>query len=154
MHRKTSAKAYLIPLMLALVLSLSTAAWARPFGGGHMNLTPEQAGQLFDLKEQFMKETVELRKAMWTKRAEMAALWKVENPDAKAIQAKQKELSALREQMQEKMVAYRLQARKICPMGGKGMGRGMGMGPGMGMGMAMAGDGPGMGRGMGPGCGF
>ena len=84
----------------------------------------------------------------------MAALWKVENPDQAQITAKQKELSALRDQMQDKMVAYRLQARKICPMGGKGMGRGKGMsmGPGMGMGMAMAGDGPGMG--MGPGCGF
>ncbi|MBI4796619.1 MAG: Spy/CpxP family protein refolding chaperone [Deltaproteobacteria bacterium] len=154
MHRKTMAKAYVIPLMLALVLSLSTASWARPFGGGPMNLTPEQAGQLFDLKEQFMNETAGLRKAMWMKRAEMAALWKVENPDQAQIKAKQKELSALREQMQEKMVAYRLQARKICPMGGKGMGRGMGMGmgmgPGMGMGMTMAGDGPGMG----PGCGF
>jgi Spy/CpxP family protein refolding chaperone len=153
MNRKMLAKGLpVIPLMLALVLSLSTASWARPFGGGHMNLTPEQAGQLFDLKEKFMNETAGLRKAMWMKRAEMAALWKVDNPDQAQIKAKQKELSALREQMQEKMVAYRLQARKICPMGGKGMGRGMGMGPGMGMGMAMAGDGPGMG--MGPGCGF
>jgi hypothetical protein len=160
MHRKTLAKTYVIPLMLALVLSLSTAAWARPFGGGPMNLTPEQAGQLFDLKENFMKETVELRKAMWTKRAEMATLWKAENPDQALIKAKQKEMSALKEQLQDKMVAFRLQARKICPMGGKGMGRGMGMGMGMGMGpgmgmgggmgMAMAGDGPGMGMG----CGF
>jgi zinc resistance-associated protein len=151
MNRKILAKGLpVIPLMLALILSLSTASWARPFGGGPMNVTPEQAGQLFDLKEQFMNETAGLRKAMWMKRAEMAALWKAENPDQAQIKAKQKELSALREQLQEKMVAYRLQARKICPMGGKGMGRGMGMG--MGLGMAMAGDGPGMG--MGPGCGF
>ena len=157
MNRKTLAKGLpLIPLMLALVLSLSTAAYARPFGcGPGANITPEQAGQLFDLKEKFMNETANLRKAMWMKRAEMAALWKAENPDQAQINVKQKELNALREQMQEKMTAYRLQARKICPMGGKGMGRGMGMGPGMGMmgmGMAMACDCPGMG--MGPGCGF
>ncbi|MEW6659532.1 MAG: periplasmic heavy metal sensor [Thermodesulfobacteriota bacterium] len=153
MKRQMITKGLPVMLMLALLLGLSTAAWARPFGCGPMNLTPEQAGQLFDLKQQFMNDTASIRKAMWMKRAEVAALWKAENPDAKQIQAKQKEMNALREQMQEKMVAFRLQARKICPMGGMGMGKGMGkgmgmghgmgMGPGMGMGMAMAGDGPG-----------
>lgn len=154
MNRKTLAKGLpVIPLMLALVLSLSTAAWAKPFGcgPGGMNLSSEQAGQLFDLKEQFMNETAGLRKAMWMKRAEMAALWKVENPDQAQIKAKQKEMSALKEQLQEKMVAYRLQARKIVPFG-PGMGMGKGLGMGMGLGMAMMGDGPGMG--MGQGCGF
>ena len=147
MNRKLMTKGIPVMLMLVLVLGLSTAAWARPFGCGPMNLTPEQAGQLFDLKQQFMNDTASVRKAMWMKRAEMAALWRADNPDAKQIQAKQKEMNALREQMQEKMVAFRLQARKFCPMGGKGMGKGMGMGPGMGMGMgmAMAGDSPGMG---------
>lgn len=151
MHRKLSGKGlFVVPLLLALVLSLGTTAWAKPFGcgPGGMNLTPEQAGQLFDLKEQFMSETASLRKAMWMKKAEMAALWKVENPDQNQIKAKQKEMNALKEQLQEKMTAYRLQARKIVPFGpGMGMGKGM-----MGMGMAMMGDGPGMG--MGPGCGF
>lgn len=155
MKRKTMAWALpLIPLMLALVLSLSTAAWARPGGRGPMNLTPEQAGQMFDLKEKFMQETVELRKDMWIKKAELAALWRTENPDSKAIQAKQKEMNALRDQLQAKMVDFRLQAQKICPMGGgKGFGRGMGMGMGHGMGLGMA-MGPGGGPGHGPGCGW
>jgi zinc resistance-associated protein len=153
MHRKLLTKGLPIMLMLALVLGLSTAAWARPFGHGHghlMNLTPEQAGQMFDLKQKFLDDTAKLRKAMWVKRAELRALWKAENPDAKQIVAKQKELNAVKEQFQAKMVDFRLQARKICPMRGKGRGKGMGMGPGMGhgMGMAMMGDGPGMG----PGC--
>jgi len=150
MKRKMLTKGIPVMLMLALVLSLSTAAWARGFGRGPMNLTPEQASQLFDLKQKFMNETADLRKAMWVKRAELAALWKAENPDSKQIVAKQKELNTVRGQLQEKMVAFRLQARKICPQMGKGMGRGMGMGHGMGMGMA--GGGPGMG--MGPGCGW
>jgi hypothetical protein len=140
MNNKELARVYVIPLMLALVLSLSTAAFARPFGPGPMNLTAEQAGQLFDLKEKFMDETASLRKAMWLKRAEMAALWKTENPDQNQISAKQKEMNALREQMQEKMTAYRLQARKIAPVGPGMRGMGMGMGGGHGMGM-------------GPGCG-
>lgn len=155
MKRQMLTKGLPVMLMLVLVLGLSTAAWARPFGcgPGGLNITPEQAGQLFDLKQQFMNDTASIRKAMWMKRAEIAALWKAETPDQAKITAKQKEMNALREQMQEKMVAFRIQARKIAPMGpGMGMGKGMGMGPGagMGMGMAMAGDGPGMGSG----CGF
>ena len=156
MKRKMLTKGLPVLLMLVLLLGLSTAAWARPFGfgcgPGGMNITPEQAGQLFDLKQQFMNDSASIRKAMWMKRAEMATLWKAETPDQAQIKAKQKEMNALREQMQEKMVAFRLQARKVAPFGpgmGKGMGKGMSMGPGMGMGMAMgmamAGDGPGMG---------
>jgi hypothetical protein len=75
------------------------------------------------------------------KHAELAALWKAEKPEQNAIQAKQKELNALRDQMQEKMAACRLEAKKIAPDFdmGKGVGLGMGMSPG-GMGM---GPGPG-----------
>ena len=153
-------------LALALVLSLGLAAssWAQPMGKGMMgqgmgphhgmmmNLTPEQAGKLFDLKEKFHNDTAALRKQMWVKRAEMAALWKAEKPDEKAILAKQKELSAVRDQLQQKMVPFRLEAKKIDPnfgMGmhgfGRGMGHGCGMGPGgMGMGPGGMGMGPGM----------
>jgi zinc resistance-associated protein len=163
MHRKMITRGLPLMLIMALVLGLSTAAWARPFGHGHghghmMNLTPEQAGKLFDLKQKFMDDTAGLRKAMWVKRAELAALWKAENPDAKQIVAKQKELNTVRGQLQAKMVDFRLQARKICPWTGKGRGKGLGMGPGggfgmgPGMGLAMMGDGPG--GGMGQGCGF
>jgi zinc resistance-associated protein len=137
-------------LMLALVLSLSLASssWARMgMGGGPgaMNLTPEQAGQLFDLRQKFMNETTNLRKEMWLKKAELAALWRAEAPDEKQIRAKQKEMNALKDQMQEKALAFRMQARKIAPQGA------MGMGPGCGMGMGRGG---GMGAGMGPGPGM
>lgn len=139
-------------LLLALSLSLTLAAssWARPWGcgPGAMDLTTEQAGQLFDLKQKFLNDTASLRKEMMLKRTELAALWRAENPDEKQILAKQKELNALREQMQEKAVAFKMQARKICPQGpmGKGQGAGMGMGGPGGMGMAMC-PGGGMGRG-------
>lgn len=136
-----------IVLVLALVMSLglATSAMARMgmggcgMMGGMMNLTPDQAGKLFDLKEKFRNDTADLRKQMFIKRAEMAPLWKAENPDQKQIQAKQKEVNALRDQLQEKAVAFRLEARKIAPQAGMGMGGGcgMGMGPGGGMGMGM-----------------
>ena len=52
-----------------------------------------------------------------------------------AIQAKQKELDALRDQMQEKLTVCRLAAKKIAPDFDMGMGIGpvgMGMGSGAG----------------------
>ena len=99
-----------------------------------LNLTPEQAGKLFDVKEKFRNDTAALRKQLFVGRAEMAALWKAENPDEKAIVAKVKELSDLKEQLMEKMVDLHLEISKIVPHGfwGMGMGRGCGMGHGMG----------------------
>jgi zinc resistance-associated protein len=138
-------------LALALTAGLAASSWARPWGGGMggmgcgmmgaMNLSPEQAGKLFDLKQKFMNDTADIRKQMMVKHAELAALWKAEKPDEKAIVAKQKELNAVKGQMQEKSVAFRLEARKIAPQFGQGFGHGMGMGRGMG----------GHGMGMGPG---
>jgi len=144
----------LVALSLTLVLGLAAYAWTQPMGmgkghgpGHKMNLTPEQAGKLFDLKEKFRSDTVNLRKAMLIKRLEMKALWKAENPDEKAILAKQKEINGLRDQMAEKMVPFRLEAKKIAPQAaffGMGMGRRHGGGMGMGMGGACCMGGPGM----------
>ena len=65
---------------------------------GFMNLTPDQAGKIFDAKEKFRNDTAALRKQLFVGRAEMAALWKAENPDEKAIEGKLKELMDLRAQ--------------------------------------------------------
>ena len=141
-------------LILALALSLGLAAsvWAQPMGKGMgpgpqmMNLTPDQAGKIFDLMEKMQADTAGLRKQLMVKHAELAALWGAENPDQTAIQAKQKELNVLRDQMQEKMTAIQFEVKKIAPdyNMGMGMGEGMGHGPGMGSGR-------GPGGGMGPG---
>ena len=144
--RKVSLR---LVLALALSLGLAASAWAQPMGKGRgqgMNLTPEQAGQIFDLQEKFHADTVGLRKQMMIKEAELAALWRAEKPDQTAIQAKQKELNVLRDQMQEKMTAIQFEIKKIAPAYnmGMGMGEGKGRGPGMGMGR-------GPGAGMGPG---
>jgi zinc resistance-associated protein len=99
-------------------------------GPGMMNLTPEQAAKIFDLREKMYADTVDLRKQGFVKHAELAALMKAEKPDQKAIEAKQKELAALGEQMQQKMAAFQAEAKKIAPGFDMGMGMGMGMGPG------------------------
>ena len=159
---KTSKISLVAVLALALTLGLAASSWARPGGGmgggmgcnmGAMNLTPDQAGKFFDLKEKFRNDTAAARKQMMVKHAELAALWKAEKPDQAAITAKQKEVNALRDQMQEKRTAFQLEARKIAPELAQGFGCGMGRGMG-GMGHGgcpMVGPGGGMGPGAGPG---
>ncbi|MGA7579518.1 MAG: Spy/CpxP family protein refolding chaperone [Desulfobaccales bacterium] len=103
---------------------------------GFMNLTPDQAGKIFDAKEKFRNDTAALRRQLMVGRAEMAALWKAENPDEKAIEGKLKELMDLRSQLMEKKLALFFEIRKIAPKGfmhhgmwGRGHGWGHG-GPG------------------------
>jgi len=142
---KTSKISLVTVLALTLTLGLAASSWARPGGGmgggmmgGHcpMNLTPDQAGKFFDLKEKFHSDTSPLRKQMMIKRAELAGLQKAEKPDQAAITAKQAEIKTLWPQMQEKRTAFQAEAGKISPDLPKGFGRGMGggMGPGRGMG--------------------
>ena len=151
-----------IILLVTLIVSLvgATSAFAyKGWGGGFkgkrgwfMNLTPEQAGKVFDLRQKFMNDTAEVRKNMMIKRAELAQLWKAEQPDEEAIQAKVKELSALKAQFMEKAVAQRLAMRKIAPNAmGPCPGFGPGMGPGFGPGKGkVKGGGQGMNRFPGP----
>jgi zinc resistance-associated protein len=139
--KMSGKKSLLVVLVVLAGLVLAASVWAdpvgmgkgfgRPCGHGGMNLTPEQAAKLFDVKEKFHSDTADLRKQLWVKRAEMAALWKAENPDQNAILAKVKELNALRGQLQEKMVAMRLEIRKIVPKPPMktSMAEGCGLGP-------------------------
>ena len=116
---KTSKISLVVVLALALTLGLAASSWARPGGGmgggkgcgmmGAMNLTPDQAGKFFDLKEKFRNDTAAVRKQMMVKHAELAALKKAEKPDQAAIDAKQTEIKALWDQMKRK---ERLSRRK------------------------------------------
>ncbi|MBM4287344.1 MAG: periplasmic heavy metal sensor [Deltaproteobacteria bacterium] len=136
-------------LVLGLSLGLALSAWAGPKGkgGGHgmgmwedccpmgpgmgmgmqhgrgmggMQLTPDQAAKVFDLRHKFMNDTAELRKQMMVKRAELGELWRTKDPDQAKIAAKQKEINALRDQLQEKGLALKMDMRQICPMMGEG----------------------------------
>jgi zinc resistance-associated protein len=124
MKRKKLSVAVL--LALGLFLSLAFTSWAQPWGmkghgghGGHWgkfaNLTPEQAGQLFDLRQKFLDDTASLRKDMVVKRAELRALWRAENPDEKPILAKLKEINAIQAKLQEKFVPFRIEVKKLLP---------------------------------------
>ena len=90
---------------------------------------------------------------MVTKRLELRSLWTDPKADSKAILDKERELRDLQNQMRDKAVQMRLEARKfLTPEQIANWRPGWGMGPGFGRGHRMA---AGMGRGgMGPGYGM
>lgn len=155
-------KKVLIPIGIAALLVAVGFLVAPAFGQGrHMmgqgrpgmmmsdqqqsgvKLTTAQRKQLSDLQIKNLNGTAELRLALQTRALELDSLWNADDPDAKAILAKMKEMNAFRDQLQEKMVNHRLAVRKIagksfcgmgqgCGMSGFGMmGQGMMIGPGM-----------------------
>jgi Spy/CpxP family protein refolding chaperone len=119
-------------------------------------LTPEQKAKFQELRRKFRDENAKLIGAMVTKKLELRSLWTDPKADPKAILEKERELRDLQNQLRDKAVQMRLEARKfLTPEQIENWmpGRGMGMGPGQGR-RHMAGDGFGMGRaGMGPGHG-
>ncbi len=118
------------------------------------SLTPEQQTKIQELRQKFNDETAKLRGTMLTKRIELQSLWSNPKADPKAITEKEKEFRGLQDQMRDKAVQFKLEARKILtPEQLSQFGSGWGMGHGFGGGR-MSGGGYGMGRGgFGPGRG-
>jgi Spy/CpxP family protein refolding chaperone len=78
-----------------------------------------------------------------TKRLELKLVWSDPKSDSQSILARERELRELQNQMSDKIVQYRLEARKFLTpdqmerfgsMGGMGFGRGFGTGCGQRMG--------------------
>jgi Spy/CpxP family protein refolding chaperone len=109
-------------------------------GPAGLNLTAEQTAKIKEMRETQWKEMKPLRDQMFGKRDEIRKLWLEPNPDQGKITAAQKEMRLLRDQMQDRMTAYRLEAVKVLTpeqrekMGslkqGRGPGHGCGFGPG------------------------
>lgn len=108
------------------------------------NLTSDQKAKFDELRRKFRTENAQLLGALFTKRIELQSLWTDPKADANAILEKEKELMALQNQLREKAVQYRLEARKsltpeqITELGARWLkdqqwGRGRRMGPRHGM---------------------
>ena len=116
-----------------------------------LNLTAEQKAKIKELRDAQFKEIKPLREQMFTKRDELRKLWLEPSPDQAKITAAQKEMRSLRDQMQDKMTAFRLEALKVltpeqqekAKSFAAGYSAGRGSGPGRGFGK---------GRGFGPGA--
>jgi len=141
--------------LISSLLIVPVITWAHGWGwgGGHMMgnwgrgpgyydrddrgygsiPTREQQDRLTDLDRKFYDETRELRDQLWSKSAELNAALAETTPDTSRVTRLQREVSDLRAKLDEKMVAYEIEARKIAPENrfGGGYGRGYGMGPGM-----------------------
>ncbi len=119
-------------------------------------LPPDQKAKFQELRRKFRDENAKLIGAMVTKRLELQSLWSDPKADPKSILDKERELRDLKNQLRDKGVQMRLEARKFLTpeqIENWRPGHGMGMGPGHGRGY-MAGGGFGMGRGgMAPGHG-
>jgi Spy/CpxP family protein refolding chaperone len=128
--------------------------WGRGHGGegyygkditlmSELNLTAEQTTKINAFREAFLKDSKPLQDKMFSKRGDLKILWLQQNPDEEKILAMQKDIRALRDQIQEKRDVYRLnvynvltpeQKEKLKSYGpGRGFGHGMRGGPGMGM---------------------
>jgi Spy/CpxP family protein refolding chaperone len=114
-----------------------------------LNLTPEQTQKMQTLRETHFKETIPLRNEIMSKKIELQSLWIQANPDQEKILAKQREINAVKAQLQEKAIKHRLEMRQVLTPeqqakigafrgrhGGSDPGYGMrgGYGPGRGMG--------------------
>jgi Spy/CpxP family protein refolding chaperone len=175
-----------ISILMAFLLTASMAlAWGPGYGRGagyaapsaygclyapNFNLTAEQSGRLTGLQQQFQNETLPVRNELAAKSLELRSLMAQPSPNSATISAKQKEIFALQQKMQEKSLAYQANARSAltpqqisqlppgCGLGfaaGTGYGASYGGGYGRGMGYSAGfGTGYGRGRGMGRGAGF
>ena len=115
---------------LFFVAAIATSAfgfgWGRGPGVGYgpcargdfqglagVDLTTDQKAKLNGLRDTWFKDVKSLHEKMSTKRDELRNLWLEKSPDQGKIAAAQKEMRAVRDQMQDKMTAYRLDALKI-----------------------------------------
>ena len=117
--------------------------WESGGAGKGASLTEEQRTQLQELRKKFHDETAKLREQIWAKKQELRTLWSDSKSGADAILEKEKELRELENQMGDKAVQMKLEARNILTpeqlaefgkLGGPGSGRGPGKGHGRGRG--------------------
>ncbi|MFZ0450039.1 MAG: periplasmic heavy metal sensor [Desulfatiglandaceae bacterium] len=120
-------------------------------GYGYGTLDKEQATKLDQLRQNFFKDTNDLRKDLWNKSRELGSVMNAENPDTGKAEALQNEINDLRAKLSQKRLSLQLETRKIVPNTERGEGYGpgyghgmMGYGPGYGQGMSGYGHGPGM----------
>jgi len=104
------------------------------------DMTPEQQEKIDALRVAQVKQMAPMRADLKVKEIELDALWRADEPDAKKIVAKVKEIGEIKEKIEIARINHQFEVRKLLtPEQRKAMKK-MGMGPGM--------MGRGMGRGM------
>lgn len=88
------------------------------FGGGqgmaaYLNLSKEQMDKMWQIKDKYRNDMRQTRYQLYQKRLEARKIFTDPKADDGTILAKQKEISALQQKMQEKMVQMKLEERKV-----------------------------------------
>lgn len=159
-----------IVVTVALFLTSSSMAWRGGMGRGmggcglgfdgciHFsvpNLTEEQSAKLTDCQKRFVMDTSQIRSDLAVKRIELNQLLSESQPKTEQVLAKQKELSNLQSQLQEKCLSKQLDMRKILTEEQRSQLPTFGYGPGTENPAGwMRGYGPPRGQGFGPGGGY
>lgn len=100
-------------------------------GAAMPDMTPEQLEKMDVLRTAHLKEMLPLRTDLRVKQIELNALWRADEPNAKKIIAKVKEIGDLRQKMEIVRINHRFSMRKLMTpeqrkaMKKTGMGRGM-----------------------------
>jgi len=81
-----------------------------PYAG---SLSPEQSQKVQALQEAYLKEISPLQNQLFTSKTELRTLWSAANPDKEQIMAKQNEINALRQQLQERATQHQFEIRGI-----------------------------------------
>jgi Spy/CpxP family protein refolding chaperone len=104
--------------------------------GKRLGLDEQQRASLHELRRKFKAETAQLMGELVTQRLELQSLWGDPKADSKTILAQERKLRDLQDQMRDKVVQYRLEARKLLtPEQIERLGFRGGMGPGFGRGI-------------------
>lgn len=143
----------LIVVAIGLLLSVPVFAFGPGYGPGEgrgfgyhheaglwgLNLTDEQKTKIEALQVAQYKEIRPIREKMFDKSVELRRMWLQTNPDKDKIVSLQKEVRALRDQLEDKATVQRLELRKMLTpeqqekLVNSGWGRGPGFGPRGGM---------------------
>jgi Spy/CpxP family protein refolding chaperone len=121
-------KVTLIIMAVLFVAAVGTSAFAFGWGRGPgygpcgkgdfagpagLNLTPEQTARFKEMRVAQWNEMKPLREQMFAKRDAIRQLWLEPNPSQEKIAAAQKEMRSLRDQIQDRTTAFRLDALKV-----------------------------------------
>jgi len=117
--------------------------------GKDHSMTPEQKAKCQELRRKFRAENAQLIGMIVAKRIELQSLWTDPKADPKAILDKEKEMTGLQNEMKDRVVQMKLEARKFLTPEQIAHWK---PGRGMGHGQMMAGRGHRMGYGQGMGC--
>ncbi|MDD3538386.1 MAG: periplasmic heavy metal sensor [Eubacteriales bacterium] len=107
-------------LVAVIFVAMATTVFAigpAGFGGGPkgpgVDLSKEQTGKMWQLRETFNTETSSLRYELFQKRNDLRTLYADPKATDAAILAKEKEVDTLRQKMHDKMVRFKLDQRKV-----------------------------------------